>query len=422
MDSRDQSISKTTLDPAADAAAMLLRLGFAIFAIVIPSATLMSRWVIVVLVPIAAVLIILASILRGNPFRVLEALGAGIGTLPGLTALFLAIWAIISVGWTPDPAVAGVKIFKTLGVIFLGLLAVHALPKRMRASNLHLVSIGVALGAILILAAAVNDALGAPFFRFPAATPGRSAVLLACLGWAAAAWLLIKNRQRLAIGLVGLVFLAAIIGPTGEAILPIGIGLIIFALAWAVPERAGNLLAILAAALVACAPLLAFLADGLRMFLALPVDSAIGNLALWWDTVRADPVAILTGRGFDSAAAAREAGRLPLRATATLISDIWYDLGLIGAAGVSILVFFLFRATGRLGLEVAPLALAGLGAAFAFTFVERGATQTWWMNGMTVLAIVLVSVDRGRYRTVRPRASLGRSMSGRNPEAHALDA
>lgn len=419
MEARDHSISKATLDPAADAAAMLLRLGFAIFAIVIPSATLMSRWVIVVLVPIGAVLIVLSAVLRGNPFRVLGDLRQSITTLPGLTTVFLAIWCIASLAWAPGPNTGAVKIFKLLGVIALGILAVKSLPQKMRASNLHLVTIGVALGAVLILIALVGEAQGWAWLRLPAATPGRSAVLLVCLGWGAAAWLLIKNRRRLALALVGLVFLAALLGPTGEAILPMGIGLLVFALAWAVPERAGNILAALAAALIAAAPLIALLAGLIAKAVPDPAHSIIGNIALWWDVIRADPIGLCTGHGFDSAAVGRENGRLPPQIHATLVSDIWYDLGLLGALACAFLVHHLFRMTGRLGLEVAPLALAALASAFTYTLTERGATQTWWMNGLAVLAIVLVSVDRGRYRTVRPRASVSTARGADTGPVHA---
>jgi hypothetical protein len=41
-----------------------------------------------------------------------------------------------------------------------------------------------------------------------------------------------------------------------------------------------------------------------------------------------------------------------------------------------------------------------------FAILDRAATQTWWFNGLAVFAIVLMSVERGRYRTVRPRAML----------------
>lgn len=422
MELDDHSISKVTLDPAADAAAMLLRLGFAIFAIVVPSATLMSRWVIVVLVPIGAVLIILSTILRGDPFRVLKSLALVLQTLPGLTALFLALWAVFSLAWTPNSGPAAAKIFKTLGVIFLGVLAVQALPQRMRASNLYLVTIGVGLGALLILASSLSEMLGSSILRFPSATPGRSAVLLACLGWAAAAWMLIKNRRGIAVALIALVFSAVLFGPTDEALIPVGVGVVIFALAWTMPERVGTILAVLTAALVVAAPLLALGARGVAAGFSLAPESGLAALGLWWDVAMADPVRTLTGRGFDAAVLARETNFIPAAAPGTLVSDIWFDLGLLGALGIGILVYHAFRAAGRLGLEVAPLALAGLASAFAYAFAERGATQTWWMNGMAVFAIVLVSVERGRYRTVRPRASLKRRNRSGDRRRHAEQA
>lgn len=416
MDLGDHSISKATLDPAADAAAMLLRLGFAIFAIVTPSATLMSRWVIVVLVPIAAILIILSAILRGDPLRVLKSLWASTLTLPGLTALFLVIWALFSLAWTPNSAIAAPKIFKTLGVILLGLLALQALPRKMRASNLHLITIGVGLGGVLILGAVAADLAGLPFLRIPSATPGRAAVLLTCLSWAAAAWMLIKNRRAIAAGLIVLVFCVALFGPTAEAILPVGVGLLVFALAWAVPERAGRFLAGVTAILVLFAPLFALLARIATQVMSLSANGILASIGLWWEVASADPIRLMTGRGFDAAQAARESGAVPVEANATLISDIWYDLGLLGAIGLSILLFHAFRAVGRFGLEVAPLALAGLASAFTYALIERGATQTWWMNGMTVFAIVLLSVERGRYRTVRPRASMKRRLNSGEAE------
>jgi hypothetical protein len=419
MEPGDHSISKATLDPAADAAAMLLRLGFAIFAIVTPSATLMSRWVIVVLVPIGAVLIILSTILRGDPFRVVKALLSALMTIPGLTAIFLALWAIFSLAWAPNAGVAAPKVFKTLGVIALGLLAIKALPQKMRASNLHLVTIGVGLGGVLILTSVALEAAGSTLLRFPSATPGRAAVLLTCLGWAAAAWMLIKNRRIIAAGLIALVFCVALFGQAGEAVLPVGMGLLVFALAWAVPERAGHLLAWCAAALVVLAPLLALVAKISASAFGFAPTSVLAMIGLWWDIALVDPVRLLTGRGFDGTLAARDSGLIPLEAPSTLVSDIWFDLGLLGALGLGILVFHAFRAAGRFGLEVAPLALAGLASAFTFALIERGATQTWWMNGMTVFAIVLLSVERGRYRTVRPRASMKRRVNSGETEAHA---
>lgn len=412
MASAERTISKTSLDPAADAAAMLLRLGFAIFAIVLPSAILMSRWVIVVLVPIGAVLIILSTFLRGDPFRVLRALGGSLWTIPGLTGVALLVWSAVSLAWTPAPQEAAEKVFKTGGVVVLGLLAIHALPTRMRATNLHLITIGVALGALLLLLSVVTEALGLPMLRFPAATPGRTAVILSCLGWAAAAWLMIKDRRVLASALVVLVAAVAVFGPTGNAIAPMGIGLVVLALSWSMPERAGRALGLTVALLILFAPFVSLAGLAIAKAYPLAAESIPARLGLWWSVAAADPLHLLTGSGYNAAHQARESGLIPTSIPISLLTDTWYDLGLLGAAGLAILAYAAFAAAGRAGLEVAPLALAGIASACTYAAVAVGATQTWWMNGMIVFAVVLLSVERGRYRTVRPRASV-RQAGGR---------
>ena len=394
------------MDPAADAAAMLLRLGFAIFALVIPSATLLSRWVIVVLVPIGAVLILLAALLKGDFDRISRAVGRHLVGVPGLTAVFFALWAAMSLAWTPDPGVAAEKRFKTLGVLAIGTLAVLALPTRMRASNLHLVTIGAGLGAVLVLATTVQNTAGEPFWRVPAATPGRVAVMLATLVWAAAAWLLIKDRRVLAVGLLLATAGAILLGPASrEAVLTLTVGAAVFALAWWRPDRAGASLGAAFGALVLGAPLLA------GLFKAI----GFAGPGRWWDLAMADPLRLLAGRGYDAAATARVGNRLPGDLSVGFLTDLWYDLGLIGAIGFALLGFFALRAAGRLGLELAPAALAGISAALTYAVLERGATQTWWLNGLTVFAVVLLSVERGRYRTVRPRADLKQRRSGDSP-------
>ncbi len=106
----------------------------------------MSRWVIVVLVPIGAVLIILSSLLRADSARLSDRALARLASGPGLASLLLITWALVSLLWTPVRVEAMEKLFKLLGVVLLGFFAVIALPNRMRATNLHLITIGVALG------------------------------------------------------------------------------------------------------------------------------------------------------------------------------------------------------------------------------------------------------------------------------------
>lgn len=392
----DERISGAMIDPAANAAAVLLRLGFAIFALVIPSAALMSRWVIVVLVPIGAVLIILAALLRSDPARLSERSFALLASGPGLSALMLAIWAAVSLAWTPIPGEAMEKLSKTLGVVILGFFAVIALPPRMRATNLHLITIGVALGATLILIGSVSALAERPLLRFPAATPERVTVLLTVLGWVGAAWMIIKNRNRLAIALIALVIAAVVLGPTRAALLPLVASLVALSIAWNNPERAGRLIGFGFACLILLLPLLA----------GLGAMAGVEGMDRWWAMIVSDPQRMIAGRGFDAGNAARAAGLFAGNQPVSLVSDLWFELGLLGAGFLALVIAATFQLSGRLGFELAPAAIAAISAAVTFAILDRAATQTWWFNGLAVFAIVLMSVERGRYRTVRPRAML----------------
>lgn len=401
----NERASGAMIDPAANAAAVLLRLGFAIFALVIPSAALMSRWVIVVLVPIGAVLIILAALLRSDPARLSERSFALLATPSGLASLMLAIWAAASIAWTPIPGEAIEKLSKTLGVVILGFFAVIALPPRMRATNLHLITIGVALGATLILVGSVSALAEKPLLRFPAATPERVTVLLTVLGWVGAAWMIIKNRNKLALALIVLVIAAIVLGPTRAALTPLVVSLVALSIAWNNPERAGRLIGFGFAGFILALPLL----TGLGALAGVP------GMDRWWAMILADPLRIITGRGFDAGNAARAVGIFAGDQPVSLVSDLWFDLGILGAGLFALAIASIFQLSGRLGYELAPAAIAAISAAVTFAILDRAATQTWWFNGLAVFAIVLMSVERGRYRTVRPRAML-KSMA-REPAA-----
>ena len=396
MTTNDHRASGTLTDPAADAAAMLLRLGFAIFALVIPSATLMSRWVIVVLVPIGAVLIILSSLLRADSARLSVRALSHLASGPGLACLLLVSWALVSLLWTPVRWEAAEKLFKLLGVVLLGFFAVIALPQRMRATNLHLITIGVALGATLILVGSVSALLGQPVLRFPPATPERIVILLSVLGWIGAAWLLIKNRRSMAFALMVLVITAIALGPNRAAFGSLAASLLVLGLAWTRPEAAGRIVGLVVAAGI----------------LLLPFASAFGSqlgmagLERWWQMILDEPLHFLTGRGFDAGNAARVIGVIGPELPVSLISDLWFDLGVLGALFFAIPIAWAFIAAGKLGYELAPATLAALSAAMTVALFDRNATQTWWFHGLAVFAIVLMSVERGRYRTLRPRAEI----------------
>lgn len=404
MNDTDRSLATGSSDPAANAASMLLRLGFAIFALVIPCATLMSRWVIVVLVPIGAVLIILSALIRPDSSILWSQARDRAAGPAGVLALLLCLWALASLAWTPFPVDAAEKLAKALGVIVLGFLAVSALPGRMRASNLHLITIGSAIGALLILVASLSELAGQPLLRFNAGTPGRVAVLLTVFVWVGAAWMLIKDRHWLAVGLVFLVFAAISLGETKSAIAPLIIGVLVIGMSWSAPQRVGASIGVALAILVMFAPVCAGILKSMSGHLPTEISAPLVGVGRWWDIAAADPLRMITGRGFDAATVARAAQIIPQDAHVGLVLDIWFDLGLLGALALAGLLYFSFASAARFGLELAPSAMAALASATSFAILERGATQTWWLNGMAVFAIILMSVVRGQYRTVRPRA------------------
>jgi hypothetical protein len=132
-------------DPSVDAAALLRRLGLVVLMIGVPVAGMVARRGIVLLVPIGISLLILAALLDGKGRRLRDVLDA-MASSSGSVALILGlVWAGLSLLWVPDVPQAGeryLSMVSTLGVAWLGYLA---LPDRMRSANLYLLPVGVAL-------------------------------------------------------------------------------------------------------------------------------------------------------------------------------------------------------------------------------------------------------------------------------------
>ena len=53
-----------------------------------------------------------------------------------------------------------------------------------------------------------------------------------------------------------------------------------------------------------------------------------------------------------------------------------------------------------------PGALAAFAAAFAVACIGVGLTVMWWITTLSVVVLVFIAVERGQFRTRRPKASL----------------
>src|SRR4051794_23909406 len=95
-------------DPAAAAARLLFVVAFVVLFVGVPLASSVSRQAIYSLLPIGAVLTLVAASLstETNGFEVAS---TRLATLTALIGLCLALWAALSMVWTPFPIEAGVR-------------------------------------------------------------------------------------------------------------------------------------------------------------------------------------------------------------------------------------------------------------------------------------------------------------------------
>jgi len=101
---------------------------------------------------------------------------------------------------------------------------------------------------------------------------------------------------------------------------------------------------------------------------------------------------------------AKLAGLVPQTAPSGLLSDVWFELGFLGAIALALLLGRAVQATARLSPGVAPGALMTLVVAFVLAITGQGAAQSWWLMSLVLAAVVILAVDRGQYRTSRPKS------------------
>jgi hypothetical protein len=265
----------------------------------------------------------------------------------------------------------------------------------MRASNLYLPVVGVGLAGLIALAAAILQ----PGAIDPTAIE-RGAVLITLMAWPAVTWLSMKRRTVPGMAIAAAVGGLAIV-MQGPAVLPaLLIGAVL--LGGAINNLRGASTAFMAAValLILGGPLIALMLSFLT-----PQQSAFGRtMQIWSDIIVADPSRLITGHGLDTALRNRISQALDLEAPKSLIFEVWYELGVLGALAATALLGFSIAAVARLGRAVAPFALGCMGFAFALSVIGLGTSQTWWITALASTTIVFAAVINGEYRTERPVA------------------
>lgn len=394
-------------DPSADAAAILRRVGFAILFFAIPMSALFARRAVVALAPVAVALLVISAALDGSAKNTGHKLGAVISSSAGVAGAVLLLWTGLSLIWTPFLPEASERLFNIACMALMALAGYLALPDRMRAANLYILPVGVGLGSLTAMTLALRgaDDLGPDGLSF-----ARGMIVLVLLLWPTVAWLQSRSRNLEALLLTVIVAIGALLTDDALVLEGLAAGALFFGIMALHPALGVRLAAFGMAGLLLFAPLLPFVLEPLAELLVGPKAPFTVSLESWRRIILDDPLRLITGHGLETALRGRIFGLVSPNAPNTILFEIWYELGLVGAVAGSIVLYQAAMAAGRQRPVLGPGILAAFATAYTLGCLGIGTAQVWWFTALVVVVLVFVAVERGQFRTTRPKAVLRRGL------------
>ncbi|MFC7398176.1 peptide ABC transporter permease [Chelatococcus sp. GCM10030263] len=391
------------LDPAADAAALLRRIGFATLVVAVPVAALVTRRAAVVLAPIGVALLVMAALLDGQA-HMLAAVRRIMSSRAGMAGLILLGWAALSLIWTRFPDTAANKLFNIIGATVLVLAGTAALPERVRAANLYLTGIGAAAAAVFAIAVFLLQPDEENISAIASLERGLTG--LSVMIWPALAWLVSRQRNVLSLALAAVAVLAMLVGTVPVAFVAFALGAFIFGLSSIRPRTGVAVVAWGMAAAVALAPVIPFIAQPIVKTVLGTAHPLTESLRAWTMIVRAEPMRLITGHGLDASLRGRVAGEIPANTPVGLPFEVWYELGVVGAAALAVGLFWAARRASFANPVLVPGIMAAFTASFMLACLGVGSAIAWWVTTMSIAVIAFVAIERGQFRTSRPKARL----------------
>ena len=396
-------------DPAEEAARLLLRLGVFLLFVISLVAPILARQTVYILLPVGAALLLAAAGLSPDARAAARSMRYVLLSPPVLAALLLVIWTGVSLIWTPFSG-PGERFAKAAATLALVALAAGFLPLRTKTSNLNLLPIGVGISAVALIAISL---LLAPQFTvedvLDVGPLGRAGLGLALLSWPAMGALAVRGRWYSAAALGAVTLAACYLSKAPNAVPAMIGGAIVFAAAFGRPRLVAPLLAAVMAAVTLLAPIAAILAHLLWPEAA---PAFFRHLAYWGAMIAHDGLRTLIGHGFGAATWGVLGGYLDHATPRSLIFQIWFDLGLLGAASLALVAARACLAVGDERPALAPFLLGGLGAGFAICLLGPAAEQLWWLTLAGLDAIAFALVMRGQFRKRRPRVPANETTGG----------
>jgi hypothetical protein len=392
-------------DPPAEAAAkVLIRLGLAALLVALPCLGIFWRGAIYVLLPVGATLILIGALLEA-PGQSGRRLRSALVSPAGIAALFLTFWACLSLLWTPFPEEATGRLLKSAGTTALAVLVAVYLPQKTKALDLYLLPVGLAVASVATLVLALfGSAWFLSGFEFDETLFERSMITAIVLVWPALGILSFREHWISAAILAILVAAVALAGFAQIALLATGAGAFTFAVAMSGPVRTARVLAWLFGSLILFAPALPLLYRLILRLTGFEAGAVSAPMLIWSDLIISQWPRLITGHGFDFVHRGLSLGYLPERAPRSLLFVVWYDLGLAGGAGLSVLVMQAFRSAGVIPAKAAPALLAGLVAILTIAILGIATSQIWWVTlldcDIIAFAILLKGIDKAQ----RPEA------------------
>jgi hypothetical protein len=415
QDFRMVAATRTFSDPAAAAAQLLFDLALILLMIVTPVAEVFLHGPLYVLLPVGACILIVAGRVaqarEDRPdFR--KILRSPITW----AAIFLFFWAGLSIIWTPFPDEAATRFFKALGTAVVAFLAIISLPSKTRATNLYLLPIGLAIAACATIVLTFFDPKMFWQGEHPDATLAqRSVMTLMVLLWPALGALALREKWLLAVALAAAITAAALATFIQVALVGLALAAVVYAIAVSEAQRVGQILGFGLAALILLAPVAALVTFAItnqaQMAQSGPGFVFAELLLRQWPR-------FITGHGLGFVSSAIDIGVIPPDAPRSILFEIWYELGLLGALAFAVLAVCVFNAAARMPDYIAPALLAGLVAGLVIAVWGAETTQIWWisLNGLDAIALALMC--KALPRATRPPVPLTEA----GPHASGVDA
>lgn len=389
---------RTIDDPAAEAARLLARLSIMLLFIVSQVAPILARQTIYILLPIGAALLLLSASLAPDT-RKLREIAALALTPTGLGAVFLVGWTGLSLAWTPFSAGPAERFTKSSATLALVAIACAFLPARTKTSNLNLLPIGTgaaaaALAAVALVATAPQGQGGGDINALQRAGLG-----LALVVWPALGALALRGRWFSAGAVAAATVAACVLAGAPNALPSLLVGSLVHTLSFHKPRRAARILAYVSAAIVLLAPLAPALA---HFALAGRLPAFAQPLEVWGHIIANDGPRLLTGHGFGAAVYGVLGNYLYQETPRSLVFQVWFDLGILGAAGLAAVSARAFIIVGRTRPVLASFLLGGLATGLTICILGPAAEQLWWLTLAGLDAIAFALVMKGQFRTRRP--------------------